>query len=196
VIRIEDTTLVLLAAGRAERFGGGKLAADLGGVPLGLHAARMLAALPFRERIAVAGADTPDLATLGYRVLVNADPARDMASSVRMGVAAAEGAAVLLALADMPCITAEHVQRLFEAAEGSGAVVASTEGRRPCPPALFGRDRFPALLALTGDRGARDLIARGVHVRAPAEELVDVDTADELTRLREAFTRAAARRSG
>jgi molybdenum cofactor cytidylyltransferase len=184
VIRIEETTLILLAAGRAERFGGGKLAADLGGVPLGLHAARTLAALPFAERIAVVAADKPDFAALGYRVLVNADPARDMASSVRMGAAAAEGAAVLLALADMPCITAAHVQRLFDAARGSDAVVASTDGYRASPPALFGRDRLADLLALAGDRGARDLIARGVHVRTPAEELIDIDTPEELERLR------------
>ncbi|WP_375288388.1 nucleotidyltransferase family protein [Sphingomonas sp.] len=189
MIRIDETTLILFAAGRAERFGGGKLAADLGGVPLGLHAARTLAALPFRERIAVVGADTPDFVALGYRVLVNADPARDMASSVRMGVAAAGGAAVLLALADMPCITETHVRRLFEAAEGPKTVVASTDGARPCPPALFGRRQFRELLALTGDRGARDLIARGVHVTAPPGALVDVDTPEDLGSLRDTFTR-------
>lgn len=184
MIAIEGTTLILLAAGKAERFGGGKLGADLGGVPLGLHAARTLAALPFRACIAVVGPHAPDYAALGYRLLVNADPARDMASSVRMGVAAAEGDAVLLALADMPCITAAHVRRLFDAAEGAGAVVASTDGSRPSPPALFGRDCFAALLALTGDRGARDLIARGVHVRAPAGAMVDVDTVADLNALR------------
>lgn len=190
MIEIEDTTLVLLAAGRAERFGGGKLAADLGGMPLGLHAATTLAALPFRARIAVAASSAPDFAALGYRVLCNDDPARDMASSVRIGVAAAEGAAVLLALADMPRITAAHVGRLFEMADGPDSVVASTDGVRPRPPALFGRGRWEGLLQITGDKGARDLIARGRHVPAVADELVDIDTPEELVTVRHLLDRA------
>lgn len=188
MLAIEETMLVLLAAGRSERFGGGKLAADLGGVPLGLHVVHALAELPFRARVAVVGPAALDYAAHGFRVIRNGDPARDMASSLRLGVAAAEGAAVLLALADMPCVTATHVRRLFDAAEGDHAVVASTNGARPSPPALFGRARFAALLQVTGDKGARELIAGARHVPAPAGELVDVDTVEELEALRSALT--------
>ena len=51
------------------------------------------------------------------------------------------------------------------------------------PPALFGAARFGALLQVTGDKGARDMIARSRHVAAPAGDLVDVDTAEDLAAL-------------
>ena len=54
MIAAEEVVLVLLAAGRSERFGpADKLAADLLGRPLGLHIVSTLAAVPFRARLAV-----------------------------------------------------------------------------------------------------------------------------------------------
>ena len=45
---------ILLAAGRSRRFGAAdKLAVDLDGLPLGLHAARTLADVPLAARILV-----------------------------------------------------------------------------------------------------------------------------------------------
>ena len=54
----------------------------------------------------------------------------------------------------------------------------------PRPPALFGSARFPDLLRLEGDEGARQLIKRGHHVVTRPEELVDVDTRADLEELR------------
>jgi len=207
MIAVEDTVLVLLAAGRSERFGdlGSKLDQPFLGRSLGLHVAVTMEALPFADRIAVVNGTALDYAAHGFRLVHNAEPARDMASSVRLGVACARergAAAVLIALADMPRVTAAHIHRLFDAAEGMDAVVASSDGRDPKPPALFGRDRFDFLLALNGDAGARDLVRAGRHVVTSPAELIDVDTADDLDRLRElvgspdSLTRAGARRSG
>ncbi len=184
MIGVEETALVLLAAGRSERFGASKLDQDLNGLPLGLHAARALAALPFARRVAVTGRCAIDFAAEGYAVVRNDDPARDMASSVRLGVSAAgDAAAVLLVLADMPGVTAAHVARLFAASEGA-TVVASGDGERAMPPVLFAQALFPQLLALRGDHGARDLIRGARQVVAPAGMLVDVDTVAALEGLR------------
>ena len=90
----------------------------------------------------------------------------------------------IVALADMPRVTAAHVHRLFDASEGRTTVVASSDGRSPKPPALFGRDQFRALEQLAGDAGARDLVRGGRHVIAPPAELIDVDTPEELEQLR------------
>lgn len=191
MIAIEDAVLVLLAAGRSARFGntGSKLDADLWGRPLGLHIAVALAELPFRERVAVVGESRLDYGRHGFRVLLNGHADEGMASSVRLGVRSAQdmGArAVMLALADMPRVTASLARRLFNAAEGSACVVASSDGKRSMPPVIVGRDRFDQLREVRGDRGARDLIATGRQVVVDPAELVDVDTAEELEQLRRA----------
>lgn len=190
MIAVENTILVLLAAGRSERFGdvGNKLGQQFLSRPLGLHVAVALEDMPFRERIVVVADDCPlDYAAHGFRVLTNTDSDRDMASSVRIGVECAkahDADAVLIALADMPRVTATHIYHLLEAADSDDAVVASSNGMHPLPPALFGRGRFDELLKIDGDQGARDMIAAGRHVVANAAELIDVDTPEELEHLR------------
>ena len=186
--RIEDSILVLLAAGRSTRFGAGrhKLHQELFGRPLGEVAAATLATMPFRERVAVTVAGGLDFEALGFREVVNDNPEVGMARSVTLGITVADrlgAAAVLVALADMPCVTATHVERLFAAVSG-GSVVASSDGHAAKPPALFTRDQFARLRALSGDVGARALLRDAALVVAPADELVDVDTIEELERLR------------
>lgn len=189
MIAAEDTILVLLAAGKSKRFisDESKLDMPIGDLPLGLYAARALAALPFKARAAIVRRCRVDYAAHGFHVIENTDPVGDIASSLRLGVtfAQAQGAvAVLVALADMPRITAGHVRRLLEAADGAEAVVASSiAGAAPRPPAVFGSDQFETLLSLSGDHGARDLIRSGQRIEAPAAELVDIDTQEDLASL-------------
>lgn len=186
MIAAEDTILILLAAGKSARFGGerSKLDEPLHGIPLGLHAASALSDVPFQQRVAIVRRCRIDYAAHGFQVIENSDPAGDMASSLRLGVAFAKeqgAAAILIALADMPGVTAAHIRRLLDAAGGSDAVVASTSsGRAPRPPAVFGRSLFAQLLSLSGDHGARDLIRAGRLVEAPMDELVDIDTRGDL----------------
>ena len=104
-----------------------------------------------------------------------------------MAAKAAGAEAVLVALADMPRVTAAHIYRLFDAADGLDTVVASSNGVQPCPPALFGSDLFDELLDLEGDEGARQLIRRGHHVVTSPAELVDIDTREDLEELRELY---------
>ena len=189
MIAVENTTLVLLAAGRSERFGdiGSKLDQDFLGHPLGTYVAVALEAMPFKERVAVIDGAALDYARYGFETVANPAASEGLASSVRLGVRRAKdnGAdAVLIALADMPRVTATHIYRLFDAADGPGAVVASSDGCAPKPPALFGRERFDFLLTLDGDTGARDMVSAGRHVVTSPAELIDVDTPEDLAALR------------
>ncbi|MCH7862206.1 nucleotidyltransferase family protein [Sphingomonas sp. NPDC092331] len=187
----EQTALILLAAGRSRRFNDGdKLAETFLDKPLAYHVVTALERVPFQARIAVVSATTLDFAALGYDVVENPDPALGQARSLGFGVARAQELgceAVLVALADMPRVTAAHVHRLMDAADGPATIVASSDGVQPMPPALFGRDMFPMLMQLEGDHGARDLIRRGHHVIAPPAELVDIDTQEDLRALRERY---------
>ena len=185
MIKAEDTVLILLAAGKSSRFAGGnKLEAEFLGRPVGLHVVTALESVPFQARFVVRDGCSLDFD--GYRVIHNDRPDDGLARSIRMGVECAkkEGAkAVLIALADMPRVTATHVYRLLEAADADDAVVASSDGTKPCPPAVFGAGQFDFLLTLEGDAGARDLIGAGKHVVTSPAELIDIDTPEDLAAL-------------
>ena len=187
----ETTALVLLAAGRSRRFADGdKLSEPFLDKPLAYHVVTALEKVPFLARIAVVADTSLDFGALGYRVIHNPDPTLGQARSLCHGVAAAQeagAAAVLVALADMPRVTAAHIYRMFDAADGADTIVASSDGVRPRPPALFGRNVFSALLDLEGDEGARALIRRGHHVVTSPAELVDVDTREDLEDLRKLY---------
>ena len=188
-IAVETTVLILLAAGRSTRFGdiGSKLNEPFLGRPLGLHVAVALQGMPFKERLAIVDGTRLDYEPCGFTQIHNEDPGEGMSRSVRLGVERAramEAQAVLIALADMPRVTATHIYRMFDAVDGPGAVVASSDGNAPKPPALFGRDQFDRLLTLSGEDGARELVRGGRHVVTNPSELIDVDTPEELDELR------------
>lgn len=189
MIAAEDVVLVLLAAGESKRFGDrNKLELEFLGKPVGLHVVTALENMPFRERLVVKDGCNLDFAGRDFTVIHNPDASNGMAGSLRLGIACAkemDAAAVLIALADMPRVTASHIYHLLDAAEGDEAVVASSDGVQPRPPALFGRNRFDFLMSLKGDMGARELVRAGKHVVTTPAELIDIDTPEDLERLRQ-----------
>lgn len=184
--RLEDSVVVLLAAGLSRRYGAvGKLVADFRGQPLAQHAATTIAALPFSRRIAVCRTGDDDLtemlAGLGFEVVRNPDTARGMGSSLAMGVEAAGAPeALVVCLADMPLVDGGHIRTLVERVT-PGGIVASVEDERgaPTPPAAFSREYLPELLRLEGDKGARHLLQIAERVVAPEGTLRDFDTPED-----------------
>lgn len=188
MIAVEDCVLILLAAGRSRRFGDAdKLQELFLGKPLAYHVVTALEAVPFKARVVVCSGTALDFASRGYSVLHNHNPDDGMSGSVKLGVSAAREtgcAAVVIALADMPRVTATHIYRLLDAATGPDAVVASSNGVHSSPPAVFGADQFDALMTLSGDEGGRAMVRAGRHVIAPESELLDIDRPEDLERLR------------
>lgn len=175
-------TVVLLAAGRGERFGGDKLAAPFRGRRLGEHAAAMLASLPFAAHIAVTGPSVVDLAALGFDCR-RAPGDAPMSTSLKLGIAAAAATdcdACLIALADMPLVPVAHIAALLAAHEG--ALTATLSGETRMVPALITRSAFPLIAGLTGDQGARALLRQAPGVAAPPAWLVDIDTPGDVAR--------------
>jgi molybdenum cofactor cytidylyltransferase len=187
-----NTALVYLAAGAGQRFGGNKLEAELDGLMLGLHAARMLAGFDFGWRFAVVSPGSAQLnealADLGYHLLVNANPQTGLSHSLSLGshaVAATAAQAMLVALGDMPGISAGHIRNLLAAQvqNREGGITASLSDGQKMPPAIFDRAALASLVDLTGDQGARALLRGAAGIAAPAGELVDIDTRVELNAL-------------
>ena len=186
---------LLLAAGRAERFGGNKLLEPFDGKPLLCHAlAAAQKVCPGRVHL-VAGHDAARLTAVAGphadRVIVNPDPSRGLASSIGCGMTAAgntDAEAVIVMLADQPLIDAAHLCALIDRwRAGDGDCVATGFTGIAGPPALFARPLFKRLSELTGDRGARELLNGGeieVLVVPNDAAAVDIDTPDDLQKLR------------
>ena len=178
------TALVLLAAGRGSRFGGGKLGAFLAGKPLARHAADRLLTLPFSRFVAVCSDTTPDLP--GFeRVMLPTDNA-PLSRSIAVGISALENeTSVMIALADMPMVPSTHFLCLLETFDGN--VLASRVGTIAMVPAVFGSHNFAALRQLAGDRGAGALLRNAPAIELAPGLALDVDTLDDLQRAERAL---------
>ena len=121
--------------------------------------------------------------------LINDSAVEGMASSIRVGVAAAaeRAAGVVLLACDQPAVTAEHLRELI--AEQDEIAGSEYAGRRGVP-AYFPASEFPMLMELKGDVGARELL-KGVKCIALPNGEVDVDTPDDLRLARGLFTARA-----
>lgn len=139
-----------------------------------------------RERVEAALAGRP------VRFVHAPDHAAGLSASLRAGLGAvpedSEGA--LVCLGDMPLVGPGTLDRIldgFDPAAGRSVVQPVHEGQ-PGNPVLWGREFFAEIQALSGDRGARGLLARHAsHLAAvPVTEdsvLRDFDTPEALARL-------------
>ncbi len=126
------------------------------------------------------------LAGTGAQIVEAADCSEGMAASLRAGLrGVAETAdAVVVLLADMPEVGAADIDRLiaaFDPAEGREICRALSAGGEAGHPVLFGRRFFETLGALSGDRGAREVLREAAEFVAEVPTsgrgaVVDLDT--------------------
>lgn len=177
----------LLAAGSARRFGGGKLSVELASRPLLCWAAQAADRAGFQMRIlVVASADQPDfgLARNGWTVIVNSEAETGIASSIRAAARAARRSdRLVLALADMPFVSAAHFCTI---ALAEGVVFTRYPTSRYGVPAGFDRKGIAELGKLRGDSGASSLDWPNATAIVPpsAEELFDIDSEHDLAKAR------------
>ena len=116
------------------------------------------------------------------RLVHNPDFAEGMAASIRVGVEAAVGEqGYLFALGDMPQVAGKTMLQVAEALKSREAIAVPVRDGRRGHPVAIGSAHQGALLALTGDRGARPVLAKNAAsvVEVPVEDegiFVDVDT--------------------
>ncbi len=189
-------TCVLLAAGRGERFGGKKLLATLpdGRTVIGATVDNILpTGLPIVLVIRAdadlqAKVDALRSAHPALTVVTNTAADSGMASSIACGIAASKIAAGwLIALADMPYVKTTTYSAVSEAVVSASSIAQPTMNAKRGQPVGFGRDYGKALLTITGDVGARGVIAAHpdrvslVGVDDPGI-FQDIDTPDDLRR--------------
>jgi len=168
---------ILLAAGAGRRFGGGKLLHPYGPdrMPLALASYRRLRAVAPRVHVILRPGES-ELAQVfaaeGADHSICERAAEGMGFSLACAVAATrEASGWLVALGDMPKVQASTMQAVLRALEsGASIVIPCHEGRRGHPVG-FSAEHRAALLALTGDEGARRVV--GANAESVLELAVD-----------------------
>ena len=191
VVKDPDSVYALvLAAGRASRFGSTKQTAEFNGVPLVRRAVAAANQVCGDCTVLVTGHDAGAVAAacepMRGTTVFNENFSDGLGSSIACGVRAVRDTAdaVLILLADQPLVTAGHIQALVHAwLEGSAEIVATSFAGTQGPPVLFGKKCFDALCDLTGDAGAKSLFndQRYALKAVPFEPAaIDVDTPGDL----------------
>jgi molybdenum cofactor cytidylyltransferase len=186
---------IVLAAGRSSRMAPQHklLAPTRDNKPMVARVVDNLLAAPGRPVIVVTGHRGPEVqaALAGRPVTFVPSPDWDtgLAASLRAGLAAVppDARAAIICLGDMPLVTARVLERLVAAYDPDEGrlIVAPTHGGALGNPVLWDRSFFPAMMALTGDRGARALLdshADQVATVAMDDDAVlrDIDTPAQL----------------
>jgi molybdenum cofactor cytidylyltransferase len=173
----------LLAAGASHRLGRPKQLVSVGDEPLVRRMARIARAAQVDALAVIVGAHAAELRAtlvgLDLDCVDNHRWAEGMSTSLRAATDWAKARrldALLVAVVDQVRLTTEHLDVLIAASRGGSLVVASRYQGVLGVPALFPRHLFPALAALRGDVGARELLRarEGAGHAAANDELVAV----------------------
>lgn len=181
---------IVPAAGKAERFGGAKLVARIGGVVLLDRTLRSLLDAGVDGAIVVVspGADLEAarlLADPRVRTVVNPDPSRGMFSSIRAGLDAADGDPVLVLPADMPFVLSATVAAVLSACTREHRIVAPVHNGRRGHPVAFPASLRPAILRASLDSTLKAALAGSGSERVDLQVddagiLRDVDEVEDL----------------
>ena len=189
---------VVLAAGASRRFGGYKLLAPLGSQPIIRHSVDRLRSSEVDEIVVVLGREAERvraaLKGMPVRFVVNERYSDGLGSSLALGVQALDPrtALAVIALGDQPTIDPTVVDHVLEVArEGTHRITVPAYRGVRGHPIVFASAILPELLAIRGDVGAREIIARNpteVHeVAIDAAAPRDVDTAADLEEIAREF---------
>lgn len=162
------TGAVILAAGKASRFGSPKQLLEFKGETLIDRACRTSLEVDCHPVLRVLGAHADGIQSLpcpaGISTLVHHDWEQGMGSSLAAGVRRLLELhpgldAIFVLLTDQPLATAGLLEEM-RTTLGPASIVWCDHGETMGPPALFAREHFEELKSLHGDRGAKAVIAR------------------------------------
>lgn len=188
------TAAIILAAGGSRRFGSGKQLALLDERPMLQHVIDAAVAAPsLGQVIVVVGARADEV--LGAIELARAEPvvcpnwSDGQSRSLQAGAAAVapDVDRVMVLLGDQPRVSAPLIERILAVRpDDPSAVLRATYRGVRAHPVTFGDAVLRRLPALTGDTGARDLLAGLPSVDIEVGDVgdaSDVDTVEQLAAL-------------
>lgn len=197
-----STAIIILAAGGSTRMGRPEQLLTYGSRTFLRNAAETALASVCQPIIVVLGAYADELQSeiddLPVQAVVNERWAEGLGFSIRAGLGSLENCgredaaeAVVLMLCDQPFVTAAVIDDLVTAYHSNGkGIIASEYGGIVGVPALFEREYFAELSALSGAAGAKQIIAAHASevVRVPFPKgITDIDTPEDYWQLQHAI---------
>ena len=183
---------VLLAAGASRRLGYPKQLLQVEAETLLHRTTRLALEAGLQPVQVVLGSRAEELqsaiADLPIQIVINQDWPSGMASSLRTGLSTLQATTThaLILVCDQVALTADQLRQLLAtSAAHPEKIIASAYGGQPGVPAVFPSAFFDHLLAIEGDRGARELLrthCRHVLSLAFDHGTLDIDTAEDVIR--------------
>ena len=188
---------IVLAAGRSTRMGQPKLLLPFEGGSIIRAVVKNVLRSKADEVVVVLGSEAPrvrrevelaasDADARAYRLKIVENPRFEegQSTSLTTGLSSVGGGCegVLVLMGDQPFVDSDIIDALIERFRASGAPVVIPEyDEGHATPVLFASELFPELMAVTGDKGGREVVAKYldralmVRVQSPLAAR-DVDT--------------------
>lgn len=198
-IKGKSVAVLILAAGQSRRMGKeNKLLAEIDGKAMLRHTAETALKSKAAAVFGVTGHEKEKVealfSNLGITSFHNPDYAQGLSSSLKTGFRALadDYDGVVICLGDMPLVGASLFNALidaFDSEEGRAIIVPTFRGKRG-NPVLIGSQYKSEILTLTGDIGAKGLIAENeshvFNVEADKDSIfTDIDTPEALNALQQ-----------
>lgn len=186
--------LIVMASGLARRFGSNKLTADFQGRPLAGWVFEALKSAGCPPCSVTVVWHDPDIAVLaesyGFNTCYNPGPEEGQAASIRLGLAASKEAdAYMFLTADQPLLRGQTISGMLKSfPAGQGKIMLAAHRGNTGNPVIFDRKYKASLMQLKGDTGGKLIIRQYPEAVvwyeiANAEELMDIDRAEDLAHL-------------
>ena len=179
---------LILAAGQSRRMGeDNKMTIDVDEKPMVRHVAEALSMSSINQAFMVTGHEAEKVYAvvedLDISQIENPDYELGLSSSLAAGIKAIEArfTHILVMLGDMPFVTSQMIDRMAASSNENpnAIVVASHKGKRG-NPVLWPRAYFAELQSITGDVGAKHILAANqdsvVEVELGEAASIDLDT--------------------
>ncbi len=180
---------IVLAGGQSRRMGQeNKLALLINGKPMVRFAVDAAIVGGVDEVVVVTGYEETKirevLNSLEVRFVQNPDFADGLSTSLKAGIAALSPHVnhALVLLGDMPEISGAMVAKMLSALENAdiGSIIVATHDGKRGNPVIWPRAHFDALMAISGDTGARHIIGQNmdqvIEVELGSAASLDLDT--------------------
>jgi len=186
---MNNTGVIILAAGNSSRFGSAKQLLHFNGKTLLQHAVDEATEAGAEPVVVVTGANAKEVAGSinidKVEVVFNEHWEEGMASGIVAGVNAAitynnNIEKIIIAVCDQPFISSSLFHQLYQTQnEGVQHIVASAYADTIGTPVLFTQKYFDALLSLKGDEGAKKVLLANKDDVATIDfpqGVIDIDT--------------------
>jgi len=193
---MNNTGVIILAAGSSSRFGSTKQLLQFKGKTLLRHTIKEAAQAGAQPIVVVTGAKADEISKEitheNVEIVFNKDWEQGMASGIVIGLKTTitlnkDLAQVIIAVCDQPFVSASQFQQLFQKQNTSAKhIVASAYAGTIGTPALFTEKYFDELMGLTGDHGAKILFKKYSDDLATVEfpnGHIDIDTREDYENL-------------